>query len=761
MKSGGNLVYTYEKATYRFVVTGINCASCVAKIENAIKNIPGVDGANINFADRTLSVSLNADILPEVITNAVKEIGYQATYVNDHLQEDDTKEAADQRYYQGLKYKLVFAIFFGLPLFIVSMLNYLPSLHTTTGYWSNIVIGLITLIVLIYSGGHFFVGAWKSLKFHSANMDTLIAIGTGMAWLYSMIVILFTDHLPAMAQHIYFEASVVIIALVNLGAVLELRARRNTSEAIQKLIRLQPKTARVIRSNIEVDESIASIKIDDHIRVRPGEQIPVDGVIDDGSSYIDESMLNGEPIPRLKEKNDLVYGGTLNKNGSFILIAKHVGTDTVLAKIIQLVQQAQNSKPALARLADKISAVFVPAVIIVAIVTALIWFNVGPEPRIAYMLVTSMTVLIVACPCALGLAVPISVMVGIGKGAEFGILIRHADALQQAGQLTTIVLDKTGTITQGHPQVTDIFSAPPIDSKVLISLAASIEAASEHPLADALIKANQENNGLMLPVQKFEAITGFGVRGIINDQWIYLGNKKLMVKYNIPLQNWESKGEVLASQSKTPIYIARDHVIIGMIAISDPIKADSKEAIEALQSMGLKVVMITGDHITTAQAIAGQVNIKTVFAEITPEGKASKIAELQASGEKVGMVGDGINDAPALALAEVGFAMCGGTDVAMETADITLMRNSLNSVVQAINISKQTISNMKQNLFGAFVYNAFGIPIAAGILFPFTGLLLNPMLAGLAMALSSVTVVTNANRLRFFKPTGDSNDNHN
>lgn len=750
-----------EKKKYRFIVTGATCASCIAKIEKKLRSISGVIDADMNFADRTVSVTAETHVLPEMITEAIKQIGYQGELIQDGAGSDVIKNTAENVYYQSLIHKSILAIGFGLPLFIVSMLNQLPSLDTTSGYWINLCIGLATLGVLVYSGGHYFIGAWKSFRFHSANMDTLIAVGTGMAWVYSMIAILFTEFLPVMAQHVYFEASVVIIALVNLGAVLELRARHHTSDAIQRLMRLQPKTARLVRNNSEEDVPIETLQIGDSIRVRPGEQIPVDGVITEGVSNIDESMLTGEPLPRQKEKNDSVYGGTLNKNGSFIFITSHVGNKTVLAKIIQLVQQAQNSKPALARLADQISSVFVPTVMIIAIFTALIWFNIGVEPRVAYMLVTSMAVLIVACPCALGLAVPISVMVGIGKGAEYGILIRHAEALQQAGQLTTIVLDKTGTITQGQPQVTDIFPAENYDTKQLMTLAASLEAVSEHPLAEAIIKASKDHGGSIQQVSHFEAITGLGVRGMVNEQWVYLGNRKLMINNNIALDNWEAKSEELAAQAKTPIYVANNKTIIGMIAIADPIKLDSQKAIADLQAMGLNVVMITGDHITTAQAIASQVGIKNVLAEVSPEGKSSKIAELQAKGEKVGMVGDGINDAPALALADVGFAMGGGTDVAMESSDITLMRNSLNSVVQAIQISHQTIRNMKQNLFGAFIYNIVGIPIAAGLLFPVLGLLLNPMLAGLAMALSSVTVVTNANRLRFFKPTGDNHGNSN
>jgi Cu+-exporting ATPase len=741
---------------YRFAITGATCASCVTTIENKIRTLPAVLNANMNFADRTLSVSAEAIVSPALITEALKQLGYNGTLIPNSEQGEETKKIAEQQYYQSLIYKTIVAIALGLPLFIFTMLNIFPSLQTTIGYWINLLLGLVTLGVLIYSGDHFFVGSWKAFLTHAANMDTLIALGTGIAWLYSMIAILFTQYLPVMTQHVYFEASVVIIALVNLGAVMELRARRHTSQAIQRLMRLQPKTARVIRNDNEVDEPIETLQLGDHIRVRPGEQIPVDGIIVEGSSSIDESMLTGEPLSRQKQIGDLVYAGTLNKNSSFIFKANHVGKETMLAQIIKLVQQAQNSKPALARLADQISAIFVPTVLIIAVLTALIWFNAGVEPRAAYMLVTAMAVLVVACPCALGLAVPISVMVGIGKGAEYGILIRHADALQQAGQLTTIVLDKTGTITQGQPQVTDIYPAAHSDTKELITLAASLDAASEHPLAEAIVKSSRVQGFSLLKVDRFESLTGLGASGYINGHRILVGNRKLMKSYDIVLDIWEKQSEDLANQAKTPIFVASDQTILGIIAVADPIKLDSKKAIEDLRSMGLKVIMITGDHSATAHAIASQVGIQDVIAEVSPQEKSLKISDLQAKGERVGMVGDGINDAPALALADVGFAMGGGTDVAMESGDITLMRNSLRGVVEAIEISQQTLKNMKQNLFGAFIYNIIGIPIAAGALFPFIGLLLNPMLAGLAMALSSVTVVTNANRLRFFKPTEES-----
>jgi Cu+-exporting ATPase len=428
-----------------FALTGITCASCVKSIEQALRSIPGVQDAQVNFPDRTAMVTANSNISPDVIIKAIKQAGYDATSMNGLEQEDQIKATIERNYYVHLIYKTIFAGLVGVPLLIAGTLNWMPVFSTSTGYITNLILCFITLSVLIYSGGHFFVGAWKAFQYHTANMDTLIALGTGIAWFYSLIVLLFTTWLPPLAQHVYFEAATMIIALVNLGAVLELRARRHTSQAIKRLMGLQPKTARLVKGTEEIDVPIDTLMVGDLIRVRPGEKIPVDGILTDGSSNIDESMLTGEPLPSTKNIGDSVVGGTVNKTGSFIFKAGHVGKETVLAKIIQLVQQAQNSKPKLARLADQVSSVFVPSVMILAIVTALIWFNVGPEPRIAYMLVTAMAVLVIACPCALGLAVPISVIIGVGKAAEYGVLIRQADALQQAGTLTTIVLDKTGT----------------------------------------------------------------------------------------------------------------------------------------------------------------------------------------------------------------------------------------------------------------------------------------------------------------------------
>jgi Cu+-exporting ATPase len=582
-------------------------------------------------------------------------------------------------------------------------------------------------------------------------MDTLIALGTGTAWVFSMLVVVFPGIVPSLARHAYFEAAAIIIALINLGQALEMRARGKTSEAIKRLIGLQPKTARVIRDGKEIDIPISEVGLDETIRVRPGEKIPVDGVIIEGHSSVDESMLTGEPMPVEKKTGDEVVGATFNKSGSFLFQAKHIGADTALARIIEMVRRAQSSKPAIGRLADKISAVFVPSVLIIAVLTFLAWFNIGPEPRFSFSLVATMTVLIIACPCALGLATPISIMVGVGKAAEYGILIRNGEALQQAGKLTTIVLDKTGTVTKGQPTVTALVPAAGWDEQKLLAVAASIETGSEHPLAEAIVSAAKAKGITLSAVSGFEAITGHGVSATMEGKKVLFGNARLMAKHNIDLGDLPKRAEQLAAQAQTPMFLAVADTIAGIVSVADPIKPDSKAAIARLHAIGLKVVMITGDNRATAEAVAREVGLDEVMAEVLPGDKAAKVSGLQTRGEIVGMVGDGINDAPALAQADVGYAIGTGTDVAIESADVTLMRGSLHGVADAIAISRATVRNIKQNLFGAFIYNVLGIPIAAGALYPFTGLLLNPIIAGAAMALSSVTVVSNANRLRWFQ----------
>ncbi len=737
-----------DSSVSRLSISGMSCAGCVATVENALREVPGVTAASVNFAEHTAEVT--GQVGTEQLVEAVREAGYDAAELRG-LADESQKEAAEFAHYRTLLRKAAVAGAVGLPLFLLGISGYMPSLDTGLGRVFWLIVGAATLFVLIYSGGHFFTGAWKSFRNHNANMDTLIALGTGSAWVYSMAVTLFPAIVPSLARHAYFEAAAIIIALINFGSALEMRARGKTSEAIKRLIGLQPKTARVIRDGQELDVPIERVGFDETLRVRPGEKIPVDGSVIEGHSNVDESMLTGEPIPVPKQTGDEVAAGTLNKTGSFLFKATRIGHDTALARIIDLVRTAQNAKPAIGRLADKISAVFVPIVLIVAVLTVLAWFNFGPEPRVSYMLVTAMTVLIIACPCALGLATPISIMVGVGKAAEYGVLIRNGEALQQARRLTTVVLDKTGTVTKGQPTVTARVPVGDWNEDELLRMAASIETGSEHPLAEAIVAAARETEVSLSPVAGFAAIAGHGVEGRVDDRTVLFGNQKLMNDRGIGLGALTERAAELAADGHTPMYLAVDGAIAGVVAVADPIKDDSRSAIERLHDAGLNVVMLTGDNRATAEAVARQVGIDEVMAEVLPGQKADKVAALQARGAIVGMVGDGINDAPALARADVGYAIGTGTDVAIESADVTLMRGSLHGVADAIGISRATVRNIKQNLFGAFVYNTLGIPVAAGVLFPFIGLLLNPIIAGAAMAMSSVTVVSNANRLRFYK----------
>ena len=739
-----------ERVT-RLSVSGMHCAGCVSRVEQAIKAVPGVAEASVNLGERTATVHGTASAAQLIA--AIKASNYDAAELRG-AEDEEKKEAVEFAHYRTLLRRFLVAAVVGFPLMAMELLGKMPMLHQPGGQWFWLGIAAVTLFVLVYAGGHFFVGAWKSLLANNANMDTLIALGTGAAWLYSTLIAIFPESVPSLARHAYFEAAAVIIALINLGQALEQRARGKTSEAIKRLIGLQPKTARVVREGREIDVPIDQVGLDETVRVRPGEKIPVDGVIIDGHSSVDESMLTGEPLPVGKQLGDSVTGGTLNKSGSFLFQARRIGADTALARIIAMVRQAQSSKPAIGRLADRISAVFVPSVLIIAVMTFLVWFNVGPEPRVSFGLVATMTVLIIACPCALGLATPISIMVGVGKAAEYGVLIRNGEALQQAGRLTVVVLDKTGTITAGRPAVTALVCAAGTDSSELLALAASVEKGSEHPLAQAIVDSAKEKGIALQSASHFESIAGHGVRARVGDRSVLLGNARLMQENGVALADLEGRAAELAAQAQTPMYVAVDEHIAGIVAVADPIKPDSRDAIARLRATGLKVVMITGDNAATARAVAEQVGVDEVLAEVLPADKASRVSALQAHGEVVGMVGDGINDAPALAQADVGFAIGTGTDVAIESADVTLMRGSLHGVADAISISRATVRNIKQNLFGAFVYNALGIPVAAGVLFPVAGLLLNPMIAGAAMAMSSVTVVSNANRLRFLRPVG-------
>ena len=738
-------------------LTGLNCASCVAKVEKALSSVAGVSAVSVNLADRTALVGGTA--ATQELLDAVEAAGFgagmaaggQTSTLAGASQQLEQQALEDRRRYRYLLTHTAIALGLGLPLMIWGMATGEMGVNNTQEQLAWGLVGILTGLVMLISGRHYFTGAWSAIKHGSTNMDTLVALGTGSAWLFSMVVVLFPFWLPASARHVYFEASAMIIGLINLGHALEVRARGKTSEAVKRLLGLQAKTARVVRDGRELDIPVEQVLKGDIIRVRPGEKLPVDGRVVEGNSYIDESMLTGEPMAVGKGVGDGVSAGTLNKNGTLLFSAEKVGSETALAQIIALVKKAQSTKMPIARLADRISAVFVPGVILIAIIAAVVWYLVGPEPKIAHMLVVTTTVLIIACPCALGLATPMSVMVGVGKAAELGILIRKGDALQKAGKLTTLVLDKTGTITEGQPAVTRLVAQQPYTEMALLTLAASLEQVSEHPLAEAIVRYGQEQRCSLMPVSDFQAVAGHGVSGRVEQHLVLLGNDKLMAGHGIDTAALITVSEQLAQQGQTPMFVAIDGQLAGLISVSDPIRSDSQSAIRRLHKLGVRVVMLTGDNQLTATAVARQVGIDEFYGEVLPVDKAGHIAQLQQGGQCVGMAGDGINDAPALAQADVGFAIGTGTDVAIESADVTLMRSSLHSVADAIELSRATLGNIKQNLLGAFIYNTLGIPVAAGVLFPWTGMLLNPVIAGGAMALSSVTVVTNANRLRLFK----------
>ncbi|MEP0202939.1 MAG: heavy metal translocating P-type ATPase [Halioglobus sp.] len=734
------------------IIDGAGCASCVATIEQALSDVPGVGSATMNFAQRTVFVTGAA--LPEDLVTAIQKAGYGAT-IQTGMSDEATieeREQADAIRYRQLLRSMAVALGLGVPLMLWGLLGGSMTVDTDVHRIAWLVVGILTLAVMCYCGRHFYTGAWRSLINHSANMDTLIALGTGTAWLYSMIVVVFPEYLPSQARHVYFEASAMILGLVNLGLALEVRARGRTSDAIKRLIGLQPATARIIRDGEELDIPIEDVVSGDLLRIRPGEKIPVDGDVVEGKTSVDESMLTGEPMPVEKTTGDPLVAGSINKTGSVALKATRVGEDTTLAHIILMVKRAQDSKPPIGRLADTIASYFVPAVMIIAVLSALAWLNFGPEPALAFAMVSATTVLIIACPCALGLATPMSVMVGVGRAAESGVLIRNAEALQAASTVTTMVLDKTGTITKGSPQVTDIVLTSDVAENEVLSLASTLESRSEHPLAQSVLNAALERGLTHEPAEHFLSLPGLGIEGTVNRRQVLVGNLKLMQDKSIDCGAHLEAVTALAEQAKTPLLVAVDGAIAAIIAVADPVRHDSAEAIRRLQQTGTQVVMFTGDNDATAAAVAASVGVNTYIAELSPEGKAEQVAALQAQGEIVGMVGDGINDAPALALANVGFAMGAGTDVAIESADITLMRDSLHGLADAIAVSKATLRNIKQNLLGAFIYNVAGIPVAAGILYPFIGVLLSPVIAGAAMAFSSVTVVTNANRLRLFTP---------
>lgn len=719
----------------------MHCASCVYRVEKELKNVEGVSDAVVNLANQKATIIYNANrVNDEAIKNAVQGAGYSAL-----MKEDVTEQQIEEDSKKEMK-KLLIKVIASLGSGALLIWSSFPGLEQIApSFLKNVWVQfLLATPIQIWAGSEFYKTTFASLKNRTANMDTLVAIGTTVAYGYSVFVSLFPNIVMQIGQsnmH-YYDVSVVVIGLILLGRYFENRARAGTSAAIRKLIGLQAKTARVVKDGKEIDIPIDEVVVGDIVRVRPGEKIPVDGVIEDGESSIDESMVTGESLPVEKTRGDSVIGATINKHGTFIFKATKVGADTMLSQIVKLVEEAQGSKAPIQRLADLISAYFVPIVLIIAVGTFVIWFDFGSSPAYLYALLNTVAVLIIACPCAMGLATPTAVMVGTGKGAELGILIKDAKSLETAHTIDTVVFDKTGTLTIGKPQVTDILSFTDDKSESdILFLAASLERGSEHALADAILGKADSVGVKTKPVQKFQAIPGKGIKGEIDEKEILLGNRTLIA--NIPEKS-KAQISVIEKEGKTVVIIASENMTLGAIGIADSIKPSAKAAIKALHKKNIKTVMITGDNKHTAESIARQVGITEIVAEVLPQHKEEEIRKLKESGRKVAMVGDGINDAPALASADVGISMGTGTDVAIEAADITLVNNDLMSVVKAIDLSRKTMRTIKMNLFWAFGYNILLIPVAVGVLYPFTGILLNPILASLAMATSSISVVGNS-----------------
>ena len=740
-----------------FPVGGMTCASCVARVEKALSGIPGVVSATVNLASEKATVEYTGEVGVADLRQVVKEAGYELGPEAETLEDVTT---AAQREIRAVRNRFIFAAVLALS---IMALGFGPSfLGKAYLLW-----GLATL-VQFWAGWRFYRGAWGALRHRTADMNTLVAVGTSAAYLHSMVAVLFPDLFATVGVKpgLYFDTSAMIIALILLGRFLESRARGHTSEAIKKLVGLNPKTALVIRDGEEREILVEDVQVGDLIVVHPGEQVPVDGVVRQGYSSVDESMITGESIPVEKKVGDEVIGASINKTGSFEFEATRVGKDTTLARIVRLVEEAQGSKAPIQRLADIIASYFVPVVIGIAIVTFTIWYFTGPAPALTFAILNFVAVLIIACPCALGLATPTAIMVGTGKGAEHGVLIRSGEALERAHQINTVLLDKTGTLTRGKPAVTNVIAVPTSSQGEVLRLAASAERVSEHPLAEAIVKAALQKKLEVSPASDFRAIPGHGVEALVEGKKLLLGNLKLMKERGFSLDGLEEKANQLFEEGKTVMFLSLDSQVVGIIAVADTLKPNAKEAVRALHEMGIETVMLTGDNRRTAEAIAREAGIRGVLAEVLPEHKAEEVKKLQEE-KVVAMVGDGINDAPALAQADVGIAIGTGTDVAIETGEITLLRGDLGGIVTAISLSKRTMRTIKQNLFWAFAYNTALIPVAAGVLylvFGHTGVpaglrfilgdygFLNPILAAAAMAASSITVVSNSLRLRRFKP---------
>ncbi|MBF9238652.1 copper-translocating P-type ATPase [Hymenobacter sp. BT683] len=743
-------------------IEGMTCASCASFVEKSLSRTPGVQRAVVNFATEKATVDyVPSQATPASLKEAVVNAGYGVTERPPDTSAAERSAEIDRQKalaYQKLKRRFGVAAGLALVIMPLSMLMLWPAaMERVNMQWLNYGLLLLTLPVLGYSGREFYSSAWNGFKHRAANMDTLIAVGTGAAFLYSLAATVVPGFFTrrGLMPEVYYDTTATIIALILLGKVLELRAKTQTSAAIRTLMGLQAKTARVVRpGGQEVDVPIEQVQLGDVVVVRPGEKVATDGIIEEGHSALDEAMLTGESLPVEKKPSDPVFGATLNKTGSFRFRVTKVGADTMLAQIVKLVEDAQGSRAPIQRLADKVSAIFVPTVVVIAILTFVLWFDLAPlETRLPLALVNFVAVLIIACPCALGLATPTAIMVSTGKGAEHGVLIRNAESLEKAYQVNTVLLDKTGTITRGEPAVTDFVAADGQNVGHLLPIVAAVERQSEHPLAEAVVRYADAQQATPLAATGFRAVEGKGASAAVDGQAVLIGNSRLLAEAGINiLPALQQQADGLLAQAKTVLYVAVAGQAVGLIGVADTVRDTSAAAIKRLQALGLEVVMMTGDNPQTAAQVAQQVGIKRYFAEVLPQDKAGKVKALQAEGRIVAMVGDGINDAPALAQADIGLAMGGGTDVAMEAAGITLMRSDLQGVVTAIELSRQTIRTIKQNLFFAFIYNTLGIPVAAGLLYPVFGWLLSPMLAAAAMALSSVSVLTNSLRLRGFTP---------
>ena len=730
-----------------FPVTGMTCAACASSVESILSHTDGVNKATVNFASNSVLVDYDESISEEKLQNALRQVGYDI--IIDTEDPSQVQQELQQQHYQDIKNRTIWSAILTLPIFILGMF----FMEWEPGKWISLV---LTIPVLFWFGRSFFINAFKQAKRGKANMDTLVALSTGIAFLFSVFNTLFPEFWlnRAIDPHVYYEAATVIITFISLGKLLEERAKSNTSSAIKKLMGLQPKTLKIIENGEEKEIPISQVQVGQTILVRPGEKIPVDGQVSKGSSYVDESMITGEPVPVQKSTEEKVFAGTVNQKGSFQFTAEKVGGETLLSQIIKMVQEAQGSKAPVQKLVDKIAGIFVPIVLGISIVTFIVWMSMGGDNAFSQALLTSVAVLVIACPCALGLATPTAIMVGIGKGAENNILIKDAESLELGHKVNAIILDKTGTITEGKPLVTDIHWKGTLENKVdLKQFLLAIEAQSEHPLAEAVVSHFKEENIEKAEIASFESITGKGVQAKTeNGSQYYVGNQKLMLEKNIQIDaSLMQTAESLEEQAKTVIFFGNEKDVLAILAIADKIKETSKIAIATLQERDIDVYMLTGDNNKTASAVAQQVGIANFQGEVMPSDKAAFVKKLQSDGKIVAIVGDGINDSPALAQADVSIAMGKGSDIAMDVAKMTLITSDLQSIPKALALSKKTVLGIRQNLFWAFIYNIIGIPIAAGVLYPINGFLLDPMIAGAAMAFSSVSVVANSLRLKRIK----------